>query len=227
MKSAIVILSGGLDSSANLALANDELDVKMAITFDYGQRAATKEIAAASALCRHYTIKHKVISIPWVSEFGKSALIDPSQNVPTSEVKIDDPSASVKTASKVWVPNRNGIFLNIAAGFAEALECSFVIPGFNLEEAATFPDNSQGFIDALIHSFSFSTANHVQVKCYTIGMMKTEILKIAMTKKLPIDLLWPCYLDGQNWCGECESCQRSKRAFQAQGLELKKYFKTI
>lgn len=227
MKSAVVILSGGLDSSANLAIAKDELEIKMAITFDYGQRAAAKEIQASAALCAHYGVKHKVLSISWVSEFGKSALIDKTLTVPTTEVKIDDKSASTKTASKVWVPNRNGIFLNIAAGFAEAMACDYVIPGFNLEEASTFPDNSKAFIEALIHSFSFSTANHVQAKCYTINMMKTEILKTAISKNLPLELVWPCYFDGETWCGECESCQRSKRAFQANGLDLKKYFKTI
>lgn len=227
MNSAIVILSGGLDSSANLALAIEQLNVKMAVTFDYGQRAAAKEIQASIALCKHYGVKHKVLSIPWVGEFGKSALIDTSIEVPTADVKIDDKSASTKSASKVWVPNRNGIFLNIAAGFAEAMDCDYVIPGFNLEEASTFPDNSKDFIQALNGSFSFSTANKVQTKCYTIAMMKTEILKISMEKKLPLELLWPCYFAGDIWCGECESCQRSKRAFKANGLDLKKYFKTV
>ncbi len=227
MKSAVVILSGGLDSSANLAIGKDELNIKMAITFDYGQRAAIKEVKASAALSAHYGVKHKVLSIPWVGEFGKSALIDKSLAVPTNEVKIDDTTASVQTASKVWVPNRNGIFLNIAAGFAEAMDCDYVIPGFNLEEASTFPDNSKSFIESLTQSFSFSTANRVQPKCYTIDMMKTEILAVAIGKKLPLDLLWPCYFDGDSWCGECESCQRSKRAFQANGLDLKKYFKMI
>ncbi len=227
MKSAVVILSGGLDSSANLAIGKDELNIKMAITFDYGQRAAIKEVKASAALSAHYGVKHKVLSIPWVGEFGKSALIDKSLVVPTNEVKIDDTTASVQTASKVWVPNRNGIFLNIAAGFAEAMDCDYVIPGFNLEEASTFPDNSKSFIESLTQSFSFSTANRVQPKCYTIDMMKTEILAVAIGKKLPLDLLWPCYFDGDSWCGECESCQRSKRAFQANGLDIKKYFKMI
>lgn len=227
MKAAIVILSGGLDSSANLAIAKESLDIKMALTFDYGQRAASKEIKAAAALCAHYKIPHKVLSIPWVGEFGKSALTDKTLAVPTADVKIDDKSASVRTAAKVWVPNRNGIFLNIAAGFAEAIDCDYVIPGFNLEEASTFPDNSAEFITALNHSFSYSTANKVQVKCYTIDMVKTEILKVSIDKKLPLDLLWPCYFAGDMWCGECESCQRSKRAFLAHGLDLKKYFKAV
>lgn len=226
MSSAIVILSGGLDSSTNLALAMKELTVKMAITFDYGQRAAAKEIKASTELCAHYGVNHRVMSIPWVSEFGKSALLDRNLEIPTSEVKIDDMAISGKTAVKVWVPNRNGIFLNIAAGWAEALDCEYVIPGFNLEEAATFPDNSQAFMDSLKRSFSYSTANHVQVKCYTIHMLKTEILKTALQEKLPLKSLWPCYFDGDKWCGRCESCLRSKRAFQQNHVDLVPYFKS-
>lgn len=224
MSSAVVILSGGLDSSANLVLAKDDLNVKLAITFDYGQRAARKEVKAAASLAQYYGVKHKVIDIPWIAEFGKSALLDKAKSVPTSEVRIDDQVVSGETATKVWVPNRNGIFLNIAAGFAEAMDCNYIVPGFNLEEAATFPDNSQGFIDLLEKGFSFSTANGVKVKCYTIKMMKTEILRQAILKSLPLNLIWPCYFGGDRWCGECESCQRSKRAFVDNGLGVSEYF---
>jgi 7-cyano-7-deazaguanine synthase len=225
MKSAIVVLSGGLDSSANLALAIDELDVKMAITFNYGQRAAAKEIHASGRLCQHFGVRHKIVDIPWVAQFGKSALIDKNSDVPTTDVNIDDQIVSGATAAKVWVPNRNGIFLNIAAGWAEALACDYIIPGFNLEEASTFPDNSLAFTQALNKSFSYSTANHVVVKCYTISMMKTQILRLAIQKNLPLNLIWPCYLDGEMWCGQCESCQRSKRAFTENGLQISSYFK--
>ncbi|MBL7543689.1 MAG: 7-cyano-7-deazaguanine synthase QueC [Bdellovibrionaceae bacterium] len=225
MSSAIVVLSGGLDSSVNLAMAKEEMNVKMAITFDYGQRAVSKETRASRQLCAHYQIPHKIVPVPWIREFGKSALLDQSQSVPTHEVEIDDRSTSLKTATKVWVPNRNGIFLNIAAGWAEAMECEYIIPGFNKEEAATFPDNSMEFIQTLIESFSYSTANQVNVKCYTIQMMKTEIVSMAIQKKLPLEMLWPCYLDGDQWCGQCESCQRSKRAFKDNGLDLNVYFK--
>ena len=225
MSSAVVILSGGLDSSVNLAMALETMTVKLALTFDYGQRAAKKEISASSQLCEYYKVKHQVIEIPWVGAFGRSALTDSAITIPTGDVSIDDFKISTRTAAKVWVPNRNGIFLNLAAGFAEALDCKFVIPGFNLEEAATFPDNSEAFIGALKNSFSFSTANHVEVRCFTIQMIKTEILKIAVKKCLPLKMIWPCYFDGDKWCGECESCQRSKRAFKANGVDTVAYFK--
>jgi 7-cyano-7-deazaguanine synthase len=224
VSSAVVILSGGLDSSTNLVLALENLDVKLALTFDYGQRAAPREVSAAAQLCDFYKVKHKVIAVPWIGAFGKSALTDTAIQVPTNEVKIDDLTVSNQTAAKVWVPNRNGIFLNIAAGFAESIDCEYIIPGFNLEEATTFPDNSKSFIEALVNSFSYSTANQVKIKCYTIDMVKTDIVKVALQKKLPLEMIWPCYFDGQKWCGVCESCQRSKRAIQANGVDTAAYF---
>lgn len=144
-----------------------------------------------------------------------------STQVPTAQaVQIEDLTVSQKTAQAVWVPNRNGIFLNIAAGFAEGLGAQTVIPGFNAEEAATFPDNSAAFLKALEDSFSLSTANHVRVHCYSVEMTKTDIVREGRQLNLPFRDLWPCYFAGENWCGECESCQRFQRALQANGVRV-------
>ena len=148
MKSAIVLLSGGLDSAVNLfASKQSGLDVKLALTFDYGQRAATQEISAAKAIADKLDVPHQVISLPWLADATKTSLVNRGQSVPTGgDVVIEDFGRSEQTAKSVWVPNRNGVFLNIAASFAECLECDFVVPGFNAEEAVTFPDNSDEFL---------------------------------------------------------------------------------
>lgn len=220
----VVILSGGLDSSVNLFLAARQTQLELAITFNYGQVAASKEIEAATKLTRHLGVEHQVIDLSWMKEFGKSSLLDRSLNIPTTEVLIDDHKRSLSTAKSVWVPNRNGIFLNIGAGFAEAIGAAYLIPGFNAEEATTFPDNSIEFMNALDKSFSFSTQNNVKVYCYTVGMHKTEIVKLATEVKLPFSDLWPCYFAQTQWCGECESCQRFKRALKSQNIALERYF---
>lgn len=226
MKS-VVLLSGGLDSATNLFLAHRETKIAVAITFDYGQRVAAKEMQAAGLLCQHLGIPHKVIAIPWVQEFGRSTLIDYSKAVPQgAAVQIDDHQQSLKTATSVWVPNRNGILLNIAAGFAEALDADIVVPGFNIEEAQTFPDNTEEFLQALSQSFSYSTANKVRAHCYTTQLDKTGMVKMAQSLSLPFELLWPCYLPGEKWCGTCESCLRFKRALTNNSLfeDLKPHF---
>jgi 7-cyano-7-deazaguanine synthase len=216
---AVVLLSGGLDSAANLYFAKKKSIVELALTFDYGQRAASKEIAAAAALCKATTVPHKVVSLPWFREFGKSSLIDTSKPIPQgNDVSIDNFHQSVKTAESVWVPNRNGIFLNIGAGFAESLGAELIVPGFNIEEAQTFPDNTEDFLQVLTKSFSFSTANKVRAHCYTTKLDKTAIVDRAIELALPFELLWPCYLAGNLWCGSCESCLRFKRALQSRDL---------
>jgi len=216
---AVVLLSSGMDSTVNIYAAQKEMQVSLAITFDYGQRAAVKEISCAQKICTQLKIPHQVVSLPFIKGFGKSSLTDDSKKVPTgTDISMDDLEKSQKTAKSVWVPNRNGIFLNVAAGFAESLDASFVIPGFNKEEATTFPDNSQAFLEQTSKALSFSTSNQVQVKCFTTEKSKTEIVKMGQELGVDWSLMWPCYFAEDQWCGQCESCQRSKRALKSAGI---------
>jgi 7-cyano-7-deazaguanine synthase len=220
MSRTVVLLSSGLDSSYNLFRAKREHEIALTLTFDYGQKAARQEIAHAKALADDLAVPHRVVELPWFRDFTKTSLIS-EQKIPAGkEVSIDDMKTSMETMKAVWVPNRNGILLNIAAGFAEGLEAKSVIPGFNAEEAATFPDNSQSYLESLTHAFSFSTQNRVQVKCYSTTMNKTEIAKDGLRLGLPFEKLWPCYHSYEQWCGECESCQRFQRAMAAAGVRL-------
>ncbi len=216
MKSkSVVLLSSGLDSSVNLYAAIRDSNVQLALTFNYGQRAARKEIECSKRLTEINNIPHQVIDIPWLKNLGNSSLTQKDGQIPTGKnVSLDNKKISEKSAKTVWVPNRNGIFLNIAAGFAESLGAGTIIPGFNVEEAATFPDNSFDFIRATRKSLSYSTANQVDVQCYTINMTKAGIVELGKDLLVPFQYTWPCYLDNAKWCGECESCQRAKRAFK-------------
>jgi 7-cyano-7-deazaguanine synthase len=216
LKKFVVLLSSGLDSTVNLYEAHAVGEVVLALTFDYGQRAAEKEIAAARKITHQLKISHRVLELSFFKDFGKSSLVDVSLELPTGDkVSIDDKRTSEQSARSVWVPNRNGIFLNIAAGFAESLDADAVIPGFNQEEAATFPDNSKAFLKALTGSLEYSTANHVTVECFTTDMAKAEIVEMGKKRGVDWSLMWPCYQSLAKWCGECESCQRSKRALKA------------
>jgi 7-cyano-7-deazaguanine synthase len=212
-KSAVILLSGGLDSAFNLWQGRRELEIKLALTFDYGQRAAKAEIRAARELCERCEVKHQVLHAPWFREFTKTSLVSHTQKVPVGpDVAIDDAAKSATTASAVWVPNRNGIFTNIAAAYAEGLGAGVVLVGFNKEEAQTFPDNSVQYTEALNRSLFFSTANHVEVVSYCAGLEKTEIVRQSKRLGLPLEIVWPCYFDGDRRCGRCESCQRFERA---------------
>lgn len=218
--SAVVLLSAGLDSSYNLYRARRELNVALALTFDYGQKAAARETAASARLAKDLGVPHKVVALPWFADFTKTALVGAAE-VPTGgAVAIDDRTTSARTAKSVWVPNRNGILLSIAAGFAEGLGAAWVIPGFNREEAATFPDNTGEYLRTLDASWAYSTATKVRTRCFSTDLDKIEIVRDSRTLGLPFAKLWPCYLAGERWCGECESCQRYRRALSANGLSF-------
>ena len=217
---AVVLLSSGLDSTFNLYRAVREHTVRLALTFNYGQRAATREVDHSARLAARLGVPHKVIDLTWFKDFTRTSLVSGSAIPSGASVAIDDRAQSLESARAVWVPNRNGIFLNIAAGFAEGLECELVVPGFNLEEASTFPDNSQAFMDALDHSFEFSTAGRVRTLCYSTALTKIQIVLEGLRLGMPFGSLWPCYKDGAKWCGDCESCQRFRRAVEANGLSF-------
>ena len=217
---AVVLLSSGLDSSFNLYKAREKYEVVLALTFNYGQRAMRREIEHSKKLADSLNIPHKVIDLTWFRDFTSTSLVS-GQGIPTgTDVEIDSLSRSQETKKSVWVPNRNGIFLNIAAGFAEGLKAQAVIPGFNFEEAQTFPDNSQAFLKALDNSFAYSTESRVVTECFSTELNKTQIVAEALRIGVPLAMLWPCYLDGDTWCGTCESCQRFKRAVEANGIDF-------
>jgi len=205
MKNAksIVLLSGGLDSSVSLALAlRKGLKVKSALTFDYGQKSAGQEIRAARMLSRKYRINHKVFNLKWLGKLVSNPLIDKTKPVP-------HPSEYSKITSKsVWIPNRNALFINIAASFAEALGYQYIITGFNKEEAVNFPDNSIPFINAINKTLHYSTLKSITVISPTAKMDKKQIIMQGKKLGLPLDKLWSCYEGGKQPCGLCESCRR-------------------
>lgn len=220
MKKSVVLLSAGLDSLTNLALAKKKAQVVLAITFDYGQRSATREINYSKKICQFYKVPHQVIELPWLRQITSTALVKKSAAVPAFKMKDLNNKAFMKTsAKKVWVPNRNAIFLSIAAAYAESLKAQQVIVGFNAEEAATFPDNSTAFTAHMNSVFNASTQNKVKVISFTAAMKKKEVLKAALSAQAPLRFVWPCYYGGKKFCWECESCVRFQRA-----LELNEYF---
>ena len=216
---SVVLFSGGLDSTFNLVVTQERGESPLALFIDYGQKAAISEDRATGKICERLGVTRQVVSLPWYSEISTSSLTSKSQEPPTgSQVQIDSLETSHETAEKVWVPNRNGVLLSIAAAFAEALGASKVVAGFNREEAQTFPDNSKEFLEAFNGSLVHSTRLGVRVVCHSIDFSKSEIVQEGKQRNLPFEWIWPCYFSGERPCGECESCQRFHRALSLQGV---------
>lgn len=199
MKS-VVLLSGGLDSTVCLKRAVDDSAAFLALTFDYGQKAAHREIESARKICSLYSVPHRVISLPFLAELGDCSLTSKKRALP----EFDPEERDIKS---LWVPNRNGLFVNIGACFAEALTCDTVVAGFNLEEARLFPDNSAEFIDAANRALQFSTISKVRLFSYTAHLTKKEISALGRAIGAPIELTWSCYNGGEHQCGKCRSCK--------------------
>jgi len=217
---AIVLLSGGLDSAVNLKRAVDDTGVVVALTFDYGQRAASKEAAAASLMCRQLGVPHQLISLPWLAELSGSSLVDRGSIIPQlSPGELESGKVTDgETARAVWVPNRNGVFVNIAAAFAEGMGAETIVAGFNTEEAATFPDNSAEYVEAANKALAWSTLRKPILLSYTQKLTKAEIVKLGRGIEAPIVNIWSCYEAGVDLCWRCESCARLSRALKSAGL---------
>lgn len=212
MAGSIVMLSGGLDSTVALKCALDHGPVKAALTFDYGQRAVRREAGAAAAMCRRFRLRHEIVRLPWMAAITQTALVNRARAMPhPCAVQLDRAASAQRTAAHVWVPNRNGVFLAVAAAFAESLHAEEIVPGFNAEEAATFPDNSSAFLAAATRALVFSTRSGVRARCYTARCRKPQIVRLGLKIGAPLDLVWACYEGGRRMCGVCESCLRFVR----------------
>lgn len=224
---AIVLLSAGLDSTTSLALARETgVEITHAIAFDYGQKAARSEWAQAQKIAAHYDLHLQKVELPWLGVLNTSALSENNlEALPQVDIASLDNVMGVTLASaaRVWVPNRNGLFMNIAAVWADRFALQEIITGFNAEEAMTFPDNTPQFATAMTQSLAYSTQIQPTVKSYVQHLNKVEIVQEALRLDVPLTLLWSCYQSGAYHCGRCESCSRLKRALQgAQQQELMK-----
>jgi len=216
---SIILLSGGLDSAVTLANNIEKDNIQLALFFNYGQKAYEKELLASRALCNYYNVKFEVINLDWLKNITQTSLVNTSNEIPSiKEDDLDDFNVAIETKKKVWVPNRNGLFLNIAASYADACQFDKILIGANKEEGTTFSDNSLDFISAVTKEFEFSTQQKPIVIAPLIDINKQEIIELANELHLPFNLIWSCYSDAEKHCGQCESCKRLKRGLEKANL---------
>jgi 7-cyano-7-deazaguanine synthase len=228
-RKAIALLSSGLDSALAAALAQkDGVEILSALTFDYGQRACAREEQHAAQIADYLGVPHQALRLPWFDTFHKKGLLSLNAELPhPSQEQLDQRSFIDASAAAVWVPNRNGVFLEVAASIAENSGADYLIVGFNAEEATTFPDNSVEYLQAMNRALFFSTANHVEVISPTATLTKKEIVRRGKQIHFPFELLWSCYENGDRMCGRCESCMRLKRALHDNEVTLGPLFHDI
>ncbi|HEC78178.1 MAG TPA: 7-cyano-7-deazaguanine synthase QueC [candidate division WOR-3 bacterium] len=202
---SIVLLSGGLDSTVSATIAKKRTRVLFALTIDYGQRAARMEIKAAKKICRFLGIELKIVKVPFFKEFIKLKMI---------KSKDKKKPRSLNRLADVWIPNRNGLFINIAACYAEYYGAEVIVTGFNREEAREFPDNRPQFIAAINHSLFHSTLNKVKVQSFVSDYSKKQIYQLGKEYNAPLKYIYSCYLGEEKMCGKCGSCRKLQRALE-------------
>jgi 7-cyano-7-deazaguanine synthase len=202
---SIALVSGGLDSLVSLARAVVEREVRTVMFFDYGQRARASERVSAMSAANYYGLPFLDFDMRWLE-----SLSPPDMRASRPEVE-----GELATLDDVWIPNRNGVFINVAAAYAESYRCDTVVTGFNREEAEEFSDNSREYVERVNAALAMSTRNRVRVESFTIDMDKRAIIRLGLELKAPLSIVWSCYRSGPRMCGRCASCARLRGAIDS------------
>jgi len=218
---AVVLLSGGIDSTTTLAIANNEGYNTYTISFDYGQRHSF-ELEKAAKIARLFkSEKHLVVDID-LRKFGGSAL---TNSIPVLKDRNEkDISHGIPPT---YVPARNTIFLSLALGWAESIKAEDIFIGVNAIDYSGYPDCRPEYIEAFQQMASLATKAGVEgkskIKIHTplINMSKTEIIKKGVSLGVDFSLTHSCYdpLSSGNPCGRCDSCILRLKGFLDAGLK--------
>ncbi|OGF49279.1 MAG: 7-cyano-7-deazaguanine synthase QueC [Candidatus Firestonebacteria bacterium RIFOXYA2_FULL_40_8] len=209
-KKAVILLSGGLDSTTTLYYARAKGYKCFCLLFDYGQRHK-KELKAAVKLAKMNKSPYNIVKIalPW----SKSALTDRKVKVPEKCKNIG------KDIPVTYVPARNTIFLSFAASFAESIGANKIFIGANALDYSGYPDCRPNYIKAYEKAVNLGTksgvsGNKLKIETPLISMTKAEIIKLGRKLKVPYDLTWSCYKGGKKPCGVCDSCLLREKGFE-------------
>ncbi len=217
MSKAIVLLSGGLDSSTALYLAKSEGHEVYALSFDYGQRherelESAKRVAKAAGVTAHH-----IVSLG-LSQWGGSSLTDKSMT-------IEDGDANRTDIPNTYVPARNMVFLSVAASLAEAVGAQHIYIGVSEVDYSGYVDCRQVFIDAMEKAINLGTVmgaekgQKITLHAPFVNMTKAQEIRLGMTLGVDFGQTWSCYRGGEKPCGTCDSCLLRAKAFAEAGVE--------
>lgn len=217
MKKAIVLLSGGLDSTTALYLAKDQgFDEIYALTFLYGQKH-DKELKSAIAVAKTARVKeHKIVSL-LLNQWSGCALTDP-------EMEVEDGNVGRQDIPSTYVPARNMVFLSVAASWADALGITDIFIGVSEVDYSGYVDCREEFIRAMENAINQGTVlgaelrQHITVHAPFMHMTKADEIKKGIQLGVDYSQTWTCYRGGDKPCGTCDSCLLRAKAFAEAGV---------
>lgn len=212
-KKAVCIMSGGMDSTLAAYMMKEEGYGLIGVHFNYKQRTQKRELEAFKSLCRELEIHDPyIIDLDFFSHIGASALTDSSLEVPVSGIEEGVPIT--------YVPFRNGIFISIATAIAEKEGASVLCIGVVEEDSSGYPDCSEAYILSMQNSINLGTKKEtsLEIKMPLVHLKKSQIVKEAVKRDVPLGLTWSCYKNDEKACGVCDSCRLRLNGFKQAGI---------
>jgi 7-cyano-7-deazaguanine synthase len=211
--SALVVLSGGIDSTTCLALAKKFYKFRpiIALSFDYGQRHSVQELRAAAKVADYFSVRHSVLHV----RLPEGGLTDLSKPLPNSDY------SELKGVSPTYVPYRNGTLLSNAAAYASASELGHIFWGAHAEDALNwaYPDCTPEFAGAMANAIFVGTYGKVRLITPLQWLGKKGVIEVGLELEAPYHLTRSCYSEHALSCGTCPTCRARLSAFNELGIK--------
>lgn len=217
---AVILFSGGLDSTTLLYWALAQKKEVYVLSFDYGQRHSL-EIKLGHQLCRQLGLPHEIIRID-LRPVVVSALTDPKIGLPKFQEIIQDQKLIGPPAT--YVPFRNGIFLSLAAAWAETRSIEEILCGFHVLDSPAYPDTTESFVQAMEEAINRGTkaafgSFRFRIICPFLSLKKVDILRLGLSLGADYSYSLSCYRGEEIPCFECPACHFRQQAWQELGEE--------
>lgn len=211
---AVVLVSGGMDSCVSTAVASSESDEVALLHISYGQLTEGRERKAFNDIADHYGITKRMdVSIEYLAKIGGSSLTDEA-------IAVTEADLGSKEIPTSYVPFRNANMLSIATSWAEVLGASSIYIGAVAEDSSGYPDCRPEFYAAFQQTINTGTKpdTHIEIRTPIIHLSKAEIVKKGIELNVPLHLTWSCYRSEDLACGTCDSCALRLRGFEQAGI---------
>jgi 7-cyano-7-deazaguanine synthase len=209
----LVVYSGGMDSTTALYAAVDKYGRKnvKALTFNYGSKHNAKENECSKITCKKLKVRRYFIKLPFINKHFKSDLLKSGGEIPTGHYAADN-------MKKTVVPFRNGILMSIAAGFAESINCKYIVLGNHAGDHTIYPDCRESFTKPFAEAVREGTWNNIEFLSPFGLCNKIDIAYYGNLLGVDWANTWTCYSSGEIACGVCGSCSERKEAFEITGI---------
>ena len=219
---ALVLFSGGVDSTTCLALAVEKYGSEnvVALSISYGQKHE-REIESAEAIAKHYNVKLLYINLAKLFMYSDSSLLSHSgQEIPHEEY-AEQLKKNNGSPVSTYVPFRNGLFLSTAASIAISKGCEVIYYGAHGDDAAgnAYPDCSDVFNDAMNKAIFEGSGRSVHIEAPFVNMTKADVVREGLRLGAPYEYSWSCYEGDEKPCCKCGTCLDRIKAFKANGVD--------